>query len=105
MGSTQHVESSGVVVDHLANLIIGFERSVRGHTCLLILSSFKHYREVMLPPVHRCLGGLLVTALLVLVAGQGVHKRYLSFCCFLPFENTLSFVPGLSINILSSHPT
>jgi hypothetical protein len=30
----------------------------------------------MLPAVHRTLGGLLVTALLVLVAGQGVHKRF-----------------------------
>jgi len=30
----------------------------------------------MLPPAHRCLGGLLVTALLVMVAGQGVHKRF-----------------------------
>ena len=36
----------------------------------------KNYREVMLPPAHRCLGGLLVTALLVMVAGQGVHKRW-----------------------------
>ena len=42
------------------------------------LKNCKHYREVMLPPAHRCLGGLLVTALLVMVAGQGVHKRWAS---------------------------
>ena len=64
--------------------------------------SFKRYREVMLPPVHRCLGGLLVTALLVLVAGQGVHKRYPSHnpmhvqrILFFPprFEYKYSFKP------------